>query len=342
MTASTAQSTFPIPLAAGAAVIEGAVVCVDTSHGYGVQAADGIATLVPIGVALESVNNTLGAHGARTVQVRHGMVTLSNEAGPNAVQRTDVGAHCWISGASTVSRSSLSGARSPMGRVICLTADGVLVALSPFSDVGVSAAVDTLAARITVAEQKLLLSEGSGLWTDILGEITQGTSSAALAYEAYRDTPFKFYFMQHNQADELHFKLQTPHSWDPRSPIRTHLHFTPMANGAGTFALRGYWAWSIAGVALGALSTWNAWTASVSLVGADWYVPAILPLFTANPPVGGAKESSRLLIYAVRDLTPDTYQTSKDHGTSQANICLEYLDAHYQVAKAGTVTEIPA
>jgi hypothetical protein len=176
------------------------------------------------------------------------------------------------------------------------------------------------------------------LWDDVFGDISQGAGVAALTYQAYRDTSFMMYFMQHNQPDALFFRYQFPHRWNKKQ-VRPHLHFLPMAAGAGRFAVIGHYVWVSVDRLVPAIAGWTAYSAYMDLVAGDQYREKILTLAKCDPPEN-SKESDILLIRCVRDHAgADTYTTSKDHGTAAANIGLLSMDAHYQSEKSGTVQE---
>ena len=183
----------------------------------------------------------------------------------------------------------------------------------------------------------------NGPWDDIQGRITLGDAVANPTYEAYRDTPWKTWFMRHDQDDELHLSLQMSHSWDPTTAVRFHIHMIPMADPltAQNIRFTGYYSWAGFGVETPALSGWTPFTADKIVSPGDVYKEMFVQCFEADPP--GSLESSILLIYLKRDSgTADSYTTSKDHGTPQANVCILAVDAHYQKDKEGTATEIPA
>jgi hypothetical protein len=163
-----------------------------------------------------------------------------------------------------------------------------------------------------------------------------------LTLEAWRDTPFLFYFFSRNQDDAVHLKFQMPHKRDPTTSVKPHLHVAPMANASGNVRLAGRYAWW--GVNAGALPAWAGWTSfsvTAPFAAADQYKQIPVPLFTAEPRVG-AHASDFLLIHLARGGSSDvldTYEGSKDHGSAAANLCLVGLDTHYQIGRLGTDDE---
>jgi hypothetical protein len=178
-------------------------------------------------------------------------------------------------------------------------------------------------------------------WDDYQGNVTDGVAGAALTYEAYRDTSLRLLFFRYNQDDELHFKFQLPHRWDPRRNVHPHMHVIPMANGAGNVRIDGWYYWNRSGVAIPAVASWTGFTVDTGFDAADQYIEQHIELGNISPPAG-ANESSILLMYVRRpgaSDAADTYQTNKDHGTVQANLGILSTDLHYEPVKLGTQNE---
>jgi len=181
-----------------------------------------------------------------------------------------------------------------------------------------------------------------GPWEDIQGTVNLGDAVASPTYEAYRDTPWKCYFLRNDQADELHYALQMSHSWD-RGAVKFHLHVIPMVNppvGPLKFAVTGYYSWANFGVVTPAAVGWTPFSATHTVGLTDAFKETLVPCFTATPPAG-TLESAILLIFLKRDTGNDTYNTAKAGGTGAANVAIISADAHYQKNKDGTSTEIP-
>jgi hypothetical protein len=189
------------------------------------------------------------------------------------------------------------------------------------------------------------IGEVVGRWDDAFGDIAQGQATAALTYEAYRDTAYLIYCMQHNQDDTLHFRFQFPHRWKYDTNVILHIHFLPLADPASDQDVHfdGYYAWSkIGGTAVPALTGWTTFSVTQTISNGDVYKQKIKTLATITPP-SEARESTFLLVYLRRNSgASDTYTTSKDHGTAQANVGLLGVDVHFRLNKVGTITDIPA
>jgi hypothetical protein len=183
-----------------------------------------------------------------------------------------------------------------------------------------------------------------GPWDDIQGRITLGDAVANPTYEAYRDTPWKTYFLRHDQADELHFALQMSHAWDPTTEVRFHVHLIPMVNPAVAqkIVLTGQYAWASFGYATPADVDWTDFTGELTVGTSDAFKEAFVQCFSTTAPAAAQHESAILLIYLKRDSGgADTYTTGKSGGTAAANVAILSADCHYQKNKDGTSTEIP-
>ena len=115
-----ARDRITVALKANAKVFKGGLVCVDAT-GYGVAGASA-ASLIPMGIAQATVDNTGGASGAVSVDVELGVFKLDN-AGSNTVTQASVGgAAIYMNDDHTV--STLSTAQSVAGKCVRLDADG--------------------------------------------------------------------------------------------------------------------------------------------------------------------------------------------------------------------------
>lgn len=113
-----------VPLLADAVIYKGALVC-SNAAGWGVRGAVA-ATLKPLGRALETVNNTGGANGARSVPVEAGVFRWANDSAA-AVTRAHIGAACYVLDDQTVSSSHDTNNRSEAGIVYDVDTVGVWV-----------------------------------------------------------------------------------------------------------------------------------------------------------------------------------------------------------------------
>jgi hypothetical protein len=183
------------------------------------------------------------------------------------------------------------------------------------------------------------------LWDDVQGPVTQAGGISALTFEAYRDTGFFTYFMRHNQDDTIYLTYQMPHSWDPSTSVRPHMHVIPMADPASTEVVRvtGKYAWAQVGVELPADASWTSFTVDTNIATGDVHKKKIISLAVIAPP-SNPKESNVLCLWVKRpglSDAADTYSTGKGSGTAAANLCILSVDTHFQKQKLGSLTEIP-
>lgn len=117
------NSQTGVPMAANAVIWAGAIVCVKTD-GYATKGA-ATASLVTLGIANETRNNTGGADGALSVPVRRGPWWCVNS---DAIDRTNIGGYCYVVDDQTVAKSSSNDTRPIAGIVRGVDATlGVLV-----------------------------------------------------------------------------------------------------------------------------------------------------------------------------------------------------------------------
>jgi hypothetical protein len=98
-----------------------------TSGGY---AAPGsvATTLTYVGMFTETVDNTGGADGAKSVLVRRGRAfKWSNSTSTDEITQADIMADCYIVDDETVAKTSGTSTRSKAGKVIGVDATGVWV-----------------------------------------------------------------------------------------------------------------------------------------------------------------------------------------------------------------------
>jgi hypothetical protein len=117
------DQTLPYLVGAGKVIHAGALVVLDAGYAEGGKAAAG---LKAVGRANESVDNTGGAAGAKTVTVERGTFRWDND-GTNPVTQAHVGATAYIVDDHTVSSSHDTNARSAAGIVRGVEAAGVWV-----------------------------------------------------------------------------------------------------------------------------------------------------------------------------------------------------------------------
>jgi hypothetical protein len=78
-------------------------------------------------MAIETVDNTYGQAGDKTVTVRPGIYAWANSSGGDAITQAQVGSDCYIVDDQTVAKTDGTGTRSKAGTVLAVDSDGVWV-----------------------------------------------------------------------------------------------------------------------------------------------------------------------------------------------------------------------
>jgi len=106
-----------LPVAAGQTIRQGAIVVVHS--GYAKEAPAGGSSAIAAGRAEHDVDNTGGANGDKTVEVRRGVFRL--EADPaDAPGQTELLKDVYLSGPNTVAKTSASNSRPKAGKLLRL------------------------------------------------------------------------------------------------------------------------------------------------------------------------------------------------------------------------------
>lgn len=115
-----------LPVAANAVIYQGALVAVDSADNMAKRGAVST-TLRGVGVAEETVNNTGGAAGAKTVRVKRGVFLMRNSSAGDLIVKGDIGASCFIVDDDQVAKTNGTNTRSVAGVIVDVDADGVWV-----------------------------------------------------------------------------------------------------------------------------------------------------------------------------------------------------------------------
>lgn len=115
------------PVESGRILYKGALVALDTD-GYLVPAGDA-ATDTVVGRCEDYVDNTSGADGALSVNVKEGVFRWVN--GSTSITVADVGNTCYAVDNNTVHQTSGGGARAAAGRIVAVDSVGVWVRSGP-------------------------------------------------------------------------------------------------------------------------------------------------------------------------------------------------------------------
>lgn len=114
-----------VSVAANAKIYAGAIV-VANANGYATPGSTAT-TLTYLGRAESFVDNTGGADGAKTVQVRRKMAFRFANAAADLVTQAEFGKTCYIVDDLTVAKTNGGNTRSAAGKVVGVEADGVWV-----------------------------------------------------------------------------------------------------------------------------------------------------------------------------------------------------------------------
>ena len=124
-TKTRAGTDFVDTVAATAKIFAGAIVALNAA-GDAVPAS-AIAAQRTRGVAQETVDNTSGAAGAKSVPTRRGTYRFKNSAAADLIARADIGNSCYVVDDETVAKTSNASARPIAGVIRDVDSGGVWV-----------------------------------------------------------------------------------------------------------------------------------------------------------------------------------------------------------------------
>ena len=114
-----------VPVAANAKIFAGSLV---VANATGYAAPGSVATtLTYLGRAEEYIDNTGGADGAKTVQVRRNKAFKFKNHGADLIAQASLGKTCYIVDDETVAATNGANTRSAAGVVLGIETDGVWV-----------------------------------------------------------------------------------------------------------------------------------------------------------------------------------------------------------------------
>jgi len=114
-----------VPVATGVKIFAGALVAASAT-GFATPGATAT-TLTYLGCAEAQADNTTGANGAISVQVRRNKAFKFANLGADLVVQADLGKNCYIVDDQTVAKTSGGSTRSVAGKVLGVESDGVWV-----------------------------------------------------------------------------------------------------------------------------------------------------------------------------------------------------------------------
>lgn len=115
---------LPFPMAASTKVYAGGIVATDGGYAKNGQAGT---TLKYQGRAEETVDNSAGANGDKTVMVRRGKAFKWKNSAGDPVAQADVGNVCYIEDDETIAKTDGTGTLSACGTILAVESDGVWV-----------------------------------------------------------------------------------------------------------------------------------------------------------------------------------------------------------------------
>ena len=118
------RDLLAIPVAAGALILQGALVAVNAA-GFAIAGATST-TVKGAGRAEQTVDNSAGAAGDQKVTVKRGVFKFKNAAGDPCVQ-ADTLNDCFIVDDETVAKTNGGNTRSRAGKILEVEATGVWV-----------------------------------------------------------------------------------------------------------------------------------------------------------------------------------------------------------------------
>lgn len=113
-----------LALAAGAVIHGGAIVVIDGGYANKATTKTGLKFA---GIAEEAVDNTAGANGAKTVEVRRERLFFAKNSVGDAVAQADLFNQCYLEDDETVAKTNGGSTRSLAGRVMGIEPNGIWV-----------------------------------------------------------------------------------------------------------------------------------------------------------------------------------------------------------------------
>jgi predicted RecA/RadA family phage recombinase len=120
--------TFSVPVAAAKKIYAGALVALDAAGNATPGAV--ATTLIGLGRAEALADNSTGAAGAISVEVRKGVFRFANSAAGDLITRAEIGDNAYIVDDQTVAKTDGGGTRSVAGKIVDVEAAGVWVSFA--------------------------------------------------------------------------------------------------------------------------------------------------------------------------------------------------------------------
>lgn len=170
-----------LPLAAVKCYAGG--IAVVNSAGY-VTPGTAAAGLIYLGRFEETADNSAGAAGALSVQVRVGKIFKWGNYASDAITQAELGKPCYIYDDATVAKTSSAGTRSPSGIVVGVDADGVWVAGAERNHLTATAALD-FASIAAAASADLTITVAGAAVNDSVSLGLPAAPTGGLIFQAF-------------------------------------------------------------------------------------------------------------------------------------------------------------
>lgn len=180
-TQMTDGELISVPMAA-VKVYAGGLVAANAT-GYATPGAVSTA-LTYLGRAEETVDNSAGNPGDKTVLVRRGKAFKFANSGADAVTQASLGKLCYIVDDLTVALTNGNGTRSPAGIVLAVDTDGVLVGEAGHASLTATAALD-FASIAAAASADLAIAVSGAAVGDAVSLGLPAAPTAGLIFQAF-------------------------------------------------------------------------------------------------------------------------------------------------------------
>ncbi|MGE4323982.1 MAG: hypothetical protein AB7E60_13265 [Sphingobium sp.] len=110
----------------GAVKIHGGTIVMLNATGFATSGATATGQIAD-GVAMETVDNSGGAAGDKSIRTEKGVFCFENSTAADAITIADIGDNCYIVDNQTVAKTDGSASRSVAGKIMDVDAEGVWV-----------------------------------------------------------------------------------------------------------------------------------------------------------------------------------------------------------------------
>ena len=178
---------FTLPVAAATIIYQGSIVCKNSS-GYAVPASTST-SLVAVGRAEKTIDNSAGSAGDLNVDVSTGVYKFANSSAGDAITIAERFKVVYLVDDQTVAKTSNSGARSIAGQVMAVDSSGVEVRFFPVDNLlstlattapGMQAVNATISSGTVTINTGIVVASNSEVVPLVIGALTGSTNFASL------------------------------------------------------------------------------------------------------------------------------------------------------------------